>query len=100
MSYKKKESNYQEKLHEVLSLKRERTAVSHGLDIRHADRLKIFPKFRRFSPQVRTFFISCTLHRFSKFHLLRRLLRGHVPQASCDVCDVGEIETGLVLQIL
>ena len=50
MSYKKKESNYQEKLHEVLSLKRERTAVSHGLDIRHADRLKIFPKFRIFLP--------------------------------------------------
>jgi hypothetical protein len=41
----KKESNYQEKLHEVLSLKRERTAVSNGLDIRHADRLKIFSKF-------------------------------------------------------
>ena len=43
MSYKKIQSNYQEKLHEVLSLKRESAAVSNGLDIRHADSLKIFP---------------------------------------------------------
>jgi hypothetical protein len=50
MSYKKNQSNYQEKLHKVLSLKRERAAVSNGLDIRHADRLKIFPKFRIFLP--------------------------------------------------
>jgi hypothetical protein len=40
-----RKKNYQEKLHKVLSLKRERAAASNGLDIRHADRLKNFSKF-------------------------------------------------------
>jgi hypothetical protein len=49
MSYKKKQSNYQEKLHQVLSLKRERAAVSNGLDICHANRLKIFFQVQKIS---------------------------------------------------
>ena len=40
-----KKENYQEKLNKVLSLKRERAAVSDGLDIRHADCLKNFSNF-------------------------------------------------------
>jgi hypothetical protein len=81
---KKNQSNYQEKFNKVLGLKREHAAVRNGFDIRQADRLNFSysaPSYHR----IFSFLDNFVPAQKETFHLLRRLIRGHLPKPSCNI---------------